>query len=100
MDRACSGVAERIISHREFEDALNPADVDQWKKIVEEWERNPSSVPNPFDFTISAPSQTAIRKALSDEEAALLAAGKDFSLHRDISPSQLICRGLDLESEM
>ncbi|KAJ3531990.1 hypothetical protein NMY22_g7930 [Coprinellus aureogranulatus] len=100
MDRACSGVAERIISHREFEEALNPVDVEQWKKSVVEWERNPSSVPNPFDFTISAPSQTAIRKALSDEEAALLAAGKDFSLHRDISPSQLICRGLDLESEM
>ncbi|KAF6750101.1 hypothetical protein DFP72DRAFT_852070 [Ephemerocybe angulata] len=45
------------------------------------------------------PISLAVRKALADEEAAALAAGKDVSLSPDISPSVLISRGLDLEAD-
>lgn len=100
MDIATSGVAERIISHQDFERGLDIIDLAEWKRQIEDWERSPDSVPNPFDMTIAAPSQCAVRKAFADEDAALLASGKNFALTNDMSPSQLICRGLDLESEM
>ncbi|KAJ3510330.1 hypothetical protein NMY22_g16006 [Coprinellus aureogranulatus] len=100
MDVATSGVAERIIAHKDFEEGLDDADVEKWKRQVIEWEQDPNSVPNPFDMTIAAPSQYAVRREFATEDAALLATGKDFSLTSDMSPSHLICRGLDLESEM
>lgn len=102
MDIATSGVAERIVSHREYETALkaDKAPVQEWYAAVTAWERDPESVPNPFDMTIATPSQCAVRKALSEEESLELAAAKSFSLNLDLSPSQLISRGLDLESEM
>ncbi|KAJ3500142.1 hypothetical protein NMY22_g19358 [Coprinellus aureogranulatus] len=100
MDVATSGVAERIIAHEDFQEGLDAADVEKWKQQVVEWERDPNSVPNPFDMTIAAPSQYAVRKEFAEEDAAILATGKNFSLTGEISASHLICRGLDLESEM
>jgi hypothetical protein len=75
-------------------------DVEEWKVSVAEWERNPNSVPNPFDMTIATPSQCAIRREYADEDAAVLATGKNFSLTNGLSPSQLICQGINLELEM
>lgn len=84
----------------DFERGIDVVDVEKWKRMITEWERDPASVPNPFDMTIATPSQCAIFKAFADEDAEALAKGKNFSLTNGISPSQLICRGIDLESEM
>jgi hypothetical protein len=46
-----------------------------------------------------APTQTAIRRSLLDAETRDLAAGNDFTLDADISPTSLIALGLDLEAE-
>lgn len=100
MDIASSGVAERIISHREYEKGLEPDQVQEWLKAITEWEADPVSVPNPFDLTIATPSQCAVRKALSEEESVRKDNGKKFMLSHNMSPSQLIARGIDLESEM
>lgn len=102
MEVATSGVAERIVSHREFEDALKAdgVPIHEWYTLITAWESDPTSVPNPFDLTIATPSQCAVRKALAEEESADLEAAKKFSLSDDLSPSQLISRGLDLEAEM
>lgn len=100
MDIATSGVAERIISHQDFERGLDVVDLEEWKRQIEGWERDPNSVPNPFDMTIAAPSQCAVRKQFAEEDAVMLANGKNFRLTSDISPSQLICRGIDLETDM
>ncbi|KAJ3530921.1 hypothetical protein NMY22_g8368 [Coprinellus aureogranulatus] len=100
MDIATAGVAERIISHKEYEEGLEPEQVREWWKAVTAWEEDPISVANPFDMTVATPSQCAVRKALSQEEAAQKATQKEFTLSHDLSPSQLIARGIDLESEM
>ena len=100
MDTACDGVAERILRHADFEKGLQPDELSAYYQEVQAWEQDPNSAPNPFDMTIATPSQCAVRKALSDEENAELAAGKNFSLCTDTSPSELITRGMDLESEM
>ncbi|KAJ3529805.1 hypothetical protein NMY22_g8845 [Coprinellus aureogranulatus] len=100
MKTATSGVAERVISHREFVKGLEADQVAEWWKLVTAWEKDPVSIPNPFDFTIATPSQSAVRKALSEEESAMKDKSKHFSLDSQLSPSELISRGIDLESDM
>ncbi|KAJ3525770.1 hypothetical protein NMY22_g10437 [Coprinellus aureogranulatus] len=100
MDIAVSGVAERIVAHQDFERGLKSEDVAKFQEEVSRWEASPSTVPNPFDFTIAAPSQTAIRKALAKEDEAASETAKNFSVHAGLTASELICKGLDLEAEM
>lgn len=100
MDTACSGVAERILAFTNFERGLEKVDVDKWYKQVVEWENDPSSVPNPFDLTIATPSQYAVRKAIAEEEATERTDSNGFTLGPNLSPSELISRGIDLQSEM
>ncbi|KAJ3508321.1 hypothetical protein NMY22_g16650 [Coprinellus aureogranulatus] len=103
MEVAVWGVAERVLAHAKFEEGLkekNPAQISQWLQDVIAWEKDPAAVPSPFNMTISTPSQCAVRRTLADEEAAQRAVGKSFSLTPDMSQSQLIARGMDLESEM
>ncbi|KAF6741037.1 hypothetical protein DFP72DRAFT_863318 [Ephemerocybe angulata] len=56
-------------------------------------------IPTPSKPTVTVPTQTAVRRAFADEEAAAIAAGKDQSLSPEISPSVLISRGIDLEAD-
>ena len=46
-----------------------------------------------------APTQAAIYQSLVDAETRDLAAGNDFTLDADISPTTLIALGWDLEAE-
>lgn len=103
MEIAVWEVADRILAHQNFEKGLaekDPGQVAQWWQEVAAWERDPTASESPFNMTIATPSQCAVRKALSEEETADIAAGKSFSLSSDMSPSQLIARGIDLESDM
>ncbi|KAF6758442.1 hypothetical protein DFP72DRAFT_1064583 [Ephemerocybe angulata] len=99
MDTAVSKVAEHTIAHQELEAMLDPEKVKDWTEKMVAWEKDPVLNANPFEITVSTPTQAAVRKALADEEAAALAAGKDVSLSPDISPSVLISRGIDLEAD-
>ncbi|KAF6751956.1 hypothetical protein DFP72DRAFT_1070661 [Ephemerocybe angulata] len=99
MDTALSKVAENTIAHAELEETIDPAVLDQWTADMVAWEQNPAESKNPFEMTVSTPTQVAVRRALADEEAAALAAGKDVSLNPDIPPSVLISRGIDLEAD-
>jgi hypothetical protein len=40
-----------------------------------------------------------VRRELSEQEGQLLAAGQDFSLDNEVSPSSFITIGIDLEAE-
>ncbi|KAF6750496.1 hypothetical protein DFP72DRAFT_991595 [Ephemerocybe angulata] len=99
MDTALSKVAENTIAHAELEDTLDAATVKGWTELMVAWERDPTNSPNPFEMTVALPTQTAVRRALADEEAEAIAAGKDMSLSPDVSPSVLISRGIDIESD-
>ncbi|KAF6746462.1 hypothetical protein DFP72DRAFT_992812 [Ephemerocybe angulata] len=99
MDTAVSRVAEHAIAHQELEATLDPVKVKEWTEKMVAWEKDPVNNANPFEMSVVTPTQVAVRKALADEEAAELAAGKDVSLTPDISPSVLISRGIDLESD-
>ena len=65
LETAVLGVAERIHYHRDLEKTLGPGKLQAYMEEVTAWESNPNDVPNPFDMTISTPSQCAVRKALS-----------------------------------
>ena len=98
MKTATSNVAEHVIAHQELESSLKPEQVAPWKVAVEAWEADPSK-PNPYEITTKTPTQALVRKQLAEEEAKALEEGKDFSVTDEVSPSNLIAWGIDLESE-
>lgn len=98
LDTATSRVAEHVIAHQELEATLEPDKLTIWTTEMDAWEKD-SSKPNPFVMSVDAPKQSSVRKALAEEEAQAIAHKKDFSLTNDISPSVLISRGIDLETE-
>lgn len=98
METATSKVAEHVIAHQELEATLDKVETREWRKAMEDWEKDPSK-DSPFVMNVDAPKQSAVRKELAEEEAKAIAEKKDFSLSNDISPSVLISRGIDLESE-
>lgn len=98
METATSRVAEHVIALQELETTLDPTNLDAWRKEMAAWERDPTGK-SPFVMLVEGPKQFAVRKALAEEEAQAIAAKKDFSLTNDISPSVLVSRGIDLESE-
>ncbi|KAF8170553.1 hypothetical protein BJ912DRAFT_933216 [Pholiota molesta] len=95
---AARDMAEHVIGHQELESTISRESLDEWTKEVEAWEAN-SSLRNPFESTVSGPTQAAVRRALAEEEQCLLEQGKDFSLDDEVTPSVLISTGIDLENE-
>lgn len=118
MDRANVAIVERK-KHRdafhEFHAALGPAMTKPWLKMVEAWEADQDK-PNPFEvpaqgtvpiddlFYASTGLLTCdsdgeamrkIRKELAAEDE--MDVDDDIDLHRDISPSQFIFQGLEIE---
>ncbi|KAJ2913845.1 hypothetical protein MD484_g6552, partial [Candolleomyces efflorescens] len=98
MKTATSDVAEHVIAHQELESTLQRSDIDAWIVAVRTWEKDPTQ-PNPYELRVKTPTQAAVRRQLAEEEASALAAGTDFTAIDDISPSDIISYGLDLEAE-
>ncbi|KAF6746394.1 hypothetical protein DFP72DRAFT_823183 [Ephemerocybe angulata] len=98
MNNAVLNVAEHVIAHQELEQTLNPTDLEKWKGIMVEWEKDPKK-PSPFEMVVETLTQKVVRRVMADDETEALKTGKDFSLNSEISPSALIARGLDLEAE-
>jgi hypothetical protein len=98
MKTATSDVAEHVIAHQELESTLQRSDIDTWVVAVRTWEKDPTQ-PNPYELRVKTPTQAAVRRQLAQEEASALAAGTDFAAIDDISPSDIISYGIDLEAE-
>lgn len=43
--------------------------------------------------------QVAVRRELSEQEGRLLAAGQDFSVDAEVSPSSFVAIGIGIEAE-
>jgi hypothetical protein len=120
LTAATSDMMVHVLAHRELGLSLPGETVKEWTAAVVAWEMDPTK-PNPFEmqfectssffgvifsFPISAliwfspvPTQAAVRRELAEAEALDLAAGKDFTLDANISPSVFVSSGLDLEAE-
>ncbi|KAJ3510307.1 hypothetical protein NMY22_g16011 [Coprinellus aureogranulatus] len=94
LERAASLISEQFIARMELEGTLEPEDIQKWKDAVDAWDNDPSK-PNPFEFTVQFPTQTAVRRELSEEESRAMNEGQDFSLSDEISPGGLIAWGLE-----
>ena len=116
MKDAGSDMAEYVQQHQDLESSL-PSDVlVKWGLQVEAWEADPSLL-NPFEQviiskshgsilnwemrsnSIQAPTQAAVRRELSEQEGRLLAAGQDFSVDAEVSPSSFVAIGIGIEAE-
>ena len=107
---------EKSRLHDEFTSGLSGHDVSVWTAALNAWEEDHSKE-NPFDVTMKctskvscssstsdvdslpALSQQAVRRQLAEEETAALKDGAAFNMHEDVSASQLITMGLDLENQ-
>ncbi|KAF8170968.1 hypothetical protein BJ912DRAFT_860833 [Pholiota molesta] len=98
ISAAARDMTEHITAHRQLESTLSKSDIEQWTLAVEAWEAD-SSLPNPFENTVSGPTQVSVRRQLAEEERRQLEQGRDFSLDEKVTPSVLISMGIDLENE-
>ncbi|KAF8910492.1 hypothetical protein CPB84DRAFT_1743352 [Gymnopilus junonius] len=89
---------EKLRIHEEFTHNLSEEDVAEWMMMVEAWE-NDHSKPNPFEVTLKALSQATVRRQLAEEEAKALNEKTAFTMHEEVSASQLITMGLELENQ-
>ena len=79
---------------------MDDAKIRAWTANVVAWEKNPDpKKPSPFEITVETPKQSAVRLELAAAEKKAIQEKKDFSLSPNISPSVLISRGIDLETE-
>ncbi|KAF8149064.1 hypothetical protein B0H34DRAFT_734685 [Crassisporium funariophilum] len=89
---------EKTILHDQFSKGLPAPDVAEWTQQLTAWEVDHSK-PNPFEATFKALSQESVRRQLADEEAKDLTSGSSYVMHEDVTASQLIIMGLDLENQ-
>jgi hypothetical protein len=116
-EEAITSHQEHVDAFVEFSAALPAESVLDWTKLCQKWEKDRTKQ-NPFMnlrngmifffhyFTstivltnpvIIAVSEAEVRLRLAQEDADELAKGKQRSVHEDVSPSMLICQGLELE---
>ncbi|KAG6846389.1 hypothetical protein C0991_003509, partial [Blastosporella zonata] len=71
-------------------------DTAEWSRLIEAWERD-GNQPNPFAANVQKISENAVRLEMAEEDAAQLRENLTTTIHKDVSPSQLIAQGLELE---
>lgn len=54
---------------------------------------------NPYETTLAVESQSKVRLALAEEDAAAIARDESLNIHSTVSPSVLIHQGLELEDQ-
>ncbi|KAF8958733.1 hypothetical protein BDZ97DRAFT_1923495 [Flammula alnicola] len=91
-------LAEKSRLHVEFSHGLPEEDVAEWTAQLDAWEDDHSK-PNPFEASLKGLSQQAVRRQLADEETKSLKDGTGFNMHEDVSASQLVTVGLELENQ-
>ncbi|PPQ76066.1 hypothetical protein CVT26_004585 [Gymnopilus dilepis] len=89
---------EKSHIHDEFSNGLPKDDVKSWEAQLDAWEAD-NAQKNPFEPSYKALSQQSVRRQLAEEETKALNDGTAFSMHEDVSASQLITLGLELENQ-
>ncbi|PPQ96620.1 hypothetical protein CVT26_010684 [Gymnopilus dilepis] len=89
---------EKSRIHEEFTEGLPAEDVAAWTELLDAWEEDNSKL-NPFEASLKALSQQSVRRQLAEEETKDLNDGTAFSMHEEISASQLVTLGLELENQ-
>ncbi|KAJ7575804.1 hypothetical protein C8J56DRAFT_1063043 [Mycena floridula] len=94
--RRLEAAAERAVQEEAYGDFSNNqlAQVPEWRAQVEAWEED-SSKPNPYKQMGSSITLQEVRLRLAQQESVLANAGMP-AVH-DISPSEFLVMGLDLE---
>ncbi|KIK78259.1 hypothetical protein PAXRUDRAFT_36671 [Paxillus rubicundulus Ve08.2h10] len=87
---------QHMLDLAEFEKAIPPANLNKWRHSVENWEADDSK-PNPFEVKASTITAVSVWLELAQSNAADLKQGVDISLHPNMSPSNLIVIGIELE---
>ncbi|KAF8631934.1 hypothetical protein AX14_010877, partial [Amanita brunnescens Koide BX004] len=85
-----------VSDFREFNAALPREDTIEWLRVVVEWEHDRTK-PNPFEITQSTISEAKVRLELAEEENK--AQGVNHKPQHNISASQLIWQGLEIEEQ-
>ncbi|KAK0471641.1 hypothetical protein IW261DRAFT_1344265 [Armillaria novae-zelandiae] len=89
------GAYVHINCRRIYEDALwveHSTAVDQWRAMVLAWESDRTK-PNPFSPTLRPVTENAVRLELAREEKT----ESSIEIRHDVSPSEFIAQGLQLE---
>ncbi|RDB21620.1 hypothetical protein Hypma_011223 [Hypsizygus marmoreus] len=88
-----------FVQSSNFRDFLNTYGTliiqDEELKLWEDDHRNP----NPFETRYKSLTLDAVRRALAEQDAIEMANGDAYVLHEEVSASQLIITGLDLEEQ-
>ncbi|KAK0493265.1 hypothetical protein EDD18DRAFT_1310625 [Armillaria luteobubalina] len=92
---AFSAHAQHVVKFISFEDALrqeHSTAIDEWRKIVLLWESDHSQV-NPFAPLLCSVTENAVHLELAQEEKE----ETSIEICHDVSPSEFIAQGLQLE---
>ncbi|KAF8425033.1 hypothetical protein L210DRAFT_3421490 [Boletus edulis BED1] len=82
----------------ELETSIPTERLSVWRSEVMAWELDRKQ-PNPYAIRVEAPTTAKISLQLAEAEAAEQKAGPSSALHSDVSATQLIILGLDLEEQ-
>ncbi|KAG6863790.1 hypothetical protein C0991_003199 [Blastosporella zonata] len=95
-EEAITSHAKHMKVFEDFNAALPTEDTAEWLRLVEAWERD-GKQPNLFATKVQKISENAVRLKMAEEDAAQLWENLTTTIHEDVSPSQLIAQGLELE---
>ncbi|KAJ3017904.1 hypothetical protein NUW54_g473 [Trametes sanguinea] len=83
----------------EFNATFPPEVVKEWERLLEIWNINPSSVPDPFAEPEANIKVNSVRLQFAQEEAQDLATALNIPQYINHSPSTFIQLGLELEEQ-
>jgi hypothetical protein len=115
LKNAKTQAADCKFLHNQFTLGLPAKSVRKWEMELWRWEKSPSH-PNPFKkkfkstfqiyidspFTNRKPqaiTQEVVCRQLATDEMAQQKAGRAYVLHKEVSATQMIIMGIDLEEE-
>ncbi|RDB18343.1 hypothetical protein Hypma_000426 [Hypsizygus marmoreus] len=98
IKNAVSDRSDQVFRYHQFELGIPKHHVDRWKEELKLWEDDHRN-PNPFETRYKSLTLDAVRRALAQQDAVEMANGDAYVLHEEVSASQLIITGLDLEEQ-
>ncbi|KAL4259471.1 CxC2-like cysteine cluster KDZ transposase-associated domain-containing protein [Pleurotus pulmonarius] len=90
--------SEHVSAFLEFSKSLPSETTRAFSQMIWDFESGKSAT-NPYEATLAAESQSKVRLALAEEDAAEIARDEALSVHTTVSPSVLIQQGLELEDQ-
>ncbi|KAJ3516066.1 hypothetical protein NLJ89_g1356 [Agrocybe chaxingu] len=87
---------EHVEAFVEFDAALPVQETEAWTVMCKNWEAD-SSKPNPFHVAKTTVTDSEVRIRLANEDREAIAQGTALAIHDDMTPSQLVYQGLQIE---